>query len=131
MNNIKMKKFAPVVLRLGLVMVFIWFGCNQLLNPDAWVSLIPDWATSLSGMGAGTVVMLNGIFEICMAVLLAFGICIRIVATLLFLHLGMIIGELGLSAIGVRDVGLAFATLSVALHGSDEYSFDKPHEIIS
>lgn len=119
-----MKKFSPALLRVGLAMVFIWFGSNQLLNQAMWVGLIPKSLITLTGISAATFVTLNGIFEIVMAVLLAFGIGIRIVATLLFLHLITIIGDLGLNAIGIRDVGLMFAMLSVAFHGADDYSFD-------
>lgn len=119
-----MKKFSPALLRVGLTMVFIWFGSNQLLNQAMWVGLIPKSLITLTGISAATFVTLNGIFEIVMVVLLAFGIGIRIVATLLFLHLITIIGDLGLNAIGIRDVGLMFAMLSVAFHGADDYSFD-------
>ena len=125
MNKTNMKKWAPAVLRLGLAMVFIWFGSNQLLNQAMWMGLIPKSLVSMTGISAGTFVIINGIFEIFMATLLAFGIGIRIVATLLFLHLIMIISDLGLTAVGIRDVGLMFAMLSVAFHGADEYSYDK------
>lgn len=119
-NNIN--KYAPLILRIGLAMVFLWFGMNQLLNQSTWLSLIPEWVTSLSGMTAKTVVILNGIFEVAMSVFLAFGIWIRPVAILLSIHLLMIIGDLGLTAVGVRDVGLLSALVSVAFQGSDEYS---------
>ncbi len=125
MNNFKLRNLAPVVVRLGLAMVFLWFGSNQILNQEMWTSLIPEWVTSFTGFDAATIVTLNGMSEIALAVLLAFGMYIRVVATLLFIHLVMIINELGLSAIGVRDVGLAFAMLAVALHGYDKYSYDE------
>ena len=56
------------------------------------------------------------------ASLLAFGIWTRCVASLLFLHMFAIIADVGLSPIGIRDIGLMFALLSVAFFGSDEYS---------
>jgi uncharacterized membrane protein YphA (DoxX/SURF4 family) len=119
------KKYSPVILRLGLAMVFIWFGTNQLLNQAMWIGLIPKSLVSATGISAATFVILNGIFEIVMAVLLACGIKIRIVAILLCLHLLTIIGDLGINAIGARDIGLFFAMLSVAAHGADEYSYDR------
>jgi uncharacterized membrane protein YphA (DoxX/SURF4 family) len=122
--NLTMKKFAPTVLRLGLVMVFIWFGTNQLLSQAMWVGLIPKSVVSMSGLSAVTIVIINGVFELCMATLLAFGIKIRIVATLLAIHLLTIIGDLGLTAVAVRDIGLFFAMISVVLQGADEYSYD-------
>lgn len=116
---------APVVLRYGLVFVFVWFGISQLVDQARWVSLIPEFVTEMTGLSASTFVIINGSFEILAAILLAFGIQIRIVAGLLALHMFTIVIDLGLTAVGVRDIGLVFACLSVALHGADKYSFDK------
>lgn len=121
----KISSYAPVVVRLGLTFVFIWFGASQIMNQAMWTSLIPSYATDLTGLSASTVVLINGIFEIVLSVLLAFGIRIRIVATLLALHLIGIIGTVGLNGVGIRDIGLMLAMFSVALHGADVYSFDK------
>lgn len=121
-----MKSYAPVVVRLGLTFVFVWFGASQILSQTMWTSLIPSYATEFTGLSAATLVLSNGIMEVVLAILLAFGIRIRIVATLLALHLIGIIGTVGLSAVGIRDIGLMLAMFSVALHGADEYSFDKP-----
>lgn len=118
------QKFAPLILRAGIAIVFIWFGMHQLMDQTMWLSLIPAWVVSLTGLTAKTIVILNGLFEIIMAVLLAIGFQIRIVAVLLSLHLLTIIGDLGMTAVGIRDVGLFFATLSIAFHGADEYSYD-------
>ncbi len=126
----KLKIFAPIVLRLGMVFVFVWFGLNQLLNQSMWVSLIPVWIVNATGISAGAFVVINGLFEIIMAMMLSFGFHIRLVATLLFLHLAMIVSDVGLSAVGVRDVGLMFGLLSVAFQGADIYSYDEV-EIVS
>lgn len=120
-----MKLYAPVVVRLGLTFVFVWFGASQIFSQTMWTSLIPSYATEFTGLSAATLVLSNGIMEVVLAVLLAFGIRIRIVATLLALHLIGIIGTVGLNAVGIRDIGLTIAMFSVALHGADEYSFDK------
>jgi uncharacterized membrane protein YphA (DoxX/SURF4 family) len=120
-----MKKFAPLILRIGLAFVFLWFGTNQLLSQSMWLSLIPAWAVSLTGMTAKTLVMINGTFEIIAGALLAVGVWIRPVAFLLAIHLLMIIGDVGLSPIGIRDIGLFCAALSVFFQGADEYSLDK------
>ena len=123
--NMDFKKYAPVVIRLGLAFVFIWFGLTQLFSQSMWVSLIPDWVTSLTGISAQTFVIINGIFEVVMASLLAFGFKTRIVGALLFLHMFVIVFDVGLSAVGVRDIGLMFGLLSVALYGNDDYCISK------
>ncbi len=120
-SSAKLKNAAPVVLRLGLVAVLSWFAVNQLTNPGAWTGLIPAWVTSLSGLSAGAFVHLNALFEIACAILLAVGFWVRPIAFLLSLHLMMIVFDLGLSATGVRDIGLAVAMFALALYGNDTW----------
>lgn len=115
--------FAPIVLRLGLAGVFIWFGLSQIFDPNAWVSYIPDLAIYFIGMPAVALVLINGIFEVAMAILLAFGIWVRPVAGLLFLHMCGIVATVGLDSIGVRDIAIATGLLSVTLYGNDIISW--------
>ena len=126
-----MKNYSSLVLRVGLALVFMWFGWSQLFDQSKWLSLIPSWAVSVSGMSASTLVVVNGGFEIIAAILLSAGLWIRPVTFLLFIHLGMIVGDVGLTAVGVRDIGLMLATLSVFLRGADEYSFDQAKSLVS
>lgn len=121
MNTKRFSPYAPVVLRFTLSAVFVWFGVSQLSNAAAWTSLVPDWATGLSGLNAETIVHLNGVFEVIVGSMLAFGAYVQLVAAILFLHLLVITSHLGFTAIGVRDFGLSFATLSLALFGDDNY----------
>ena len=115
----KARELAPVILRLGLTFVFIWFGTNQLMNAESWTGFVPEWGTF--GLDPQTVVYLNGAFEVIGALMLGFGIFVRWVATLLALHLFVIASSLGLTPVGVRDFGLSFAILAVAFFGPDKY----------
>lgn len=117
--------YAKLILRAGLSFVFLWFGFTQLFDQSAWVALIPKGILAATGLQAEVFVIINGAFEICMAALLVFGIRTRVVAGLLALHLIAIIGDLGLTAIAVRDVGLIFALIAVILHGTDAYSLEQ------
>ena len=125
MKNItkRLPFFAPIVLRTGLAGVFVWFGFSEILNPTIWTSYIPDVAVHMTGMSAFTLVIFNSIFEIIMATLLVFGLWIRPVAGLLFLHMCGIIITVGLDSIGVRDVAIAAGLLSVTLYGNDLLSW--------
>ncbi len=114
----KSQKIGITVLRIALAFVFLWFGFSQLSNAAMWTGFVPQFATKF--LDAGTLVLLNGVFEIICGTMLAFGIWTRIVALVLGLHLILISGSLGFSAIGVRDFGLAFATLALALMGGGE-----------
>lgn len=131
MNTKRFSAYAPVVLRLSLTAVFVWFGVSQLSNAAAWTSLVPEWATGISGMSATTIVQLNGIFEVIAASLLAIGVYAPLVAALLAVHLFVITSHLGMTAIGVRDFGLSFATLSIALFGDDNYCVTYKEEPVS
>lgn len=115
----KIQSFAPVVLRLGLAAVFLWFGLSELVHPAMWTSYIPTWLVNSININVTGLVILNGLFEVVMAILLAFGILSRWVALLLLAHLVGIIVEVGLDPVGIRDVGLAFGLLSVVLQGKD------------
>lgn len=125
MNNYmkQLHHFAPVVLRLGIAGVIIWFGTSQLLDQSAWTSFIPDWAISITHLSAKVLVLFNGLFEIVTGILLAYGLFVRPIASLLFLHMCSIVMTVGLSPIGVRDIGVASGLLSIALYGYDILSW--------
>lgn len=112
--------FGITLLRLALAFVFLWFGFSQISDAAMWTSFVPDWATTIAS--AGTLVLLNGLIEIVAGAALAFGILSRWVGLLLGIHLFVIAASLGLTAIGVRDIGLALATLSLFFLAKDEIS---------
>ena len=118
--------YSSLILRLGLAFVFIWFGLSEILNPAIWTSFIPSWMVGIGGLNAVNFVVLNGGFEILMAALLAVGFKVRIVSFLLFIHMIGIIAEVGLSPVGVRDIGIAFGLLAIFLRGTDEHCYEHP-----
>ncbi len=106
-----------LVLRLGLASMFLWFGFSQLIDSISWVAWVPEWAVTLFHLPPAMIVLGNGLFEVVLGGLLAFGVLTTPVAYLLALHLFIIVCDIGLTAIGVRDAGLMFATLALALLG--------------
>jgi len=117
MNNILYQKYAPHLLRLGLVFVLAWFGSSQLFDPAPWTGLIPLWITNM-GISATAFVYLNGSVEIVLAILLVFNIATRLVSLLVALHLLTIVFDVGLTGVGVRDIGLMVMALASAALGS-------------
>jgi uncharacterized membrane protein YphA (DoxX/SURF4 family) len=117
------KNIAPVILRYGLSLVFIWFGINQLLNPSNFLGYLPNFI--FSSDYASTFVIINGLFEIILSLFLIAGKFTRIVAFILSLHLIGIIFELGYGEVAIRDFGLLVATLSIMFYGPDSLSMDK------
>jgi uncharacterized membrane protein YphA (DoxX/SURF4 family) len=119
MNDRNLKKLAPWVLRLGFVIVFTWFGYHQITNQAMWLSFIPSWATSMTGQTAQHLVIANGTFELIMAFLLLIGWRVRLIATLLFLHMIAIVSHIGFTATGIRDFGIMCTMLYMALRGRE------------
>lgn len=114
MNRERFVSYAPAVTRIGISLVFIWFGVSQFTDPASWTGYIPTWLPQ-----SGTLVVANGIIETILGSLLLVGLLVRPIALILGIHLLGITWLMGYTAIGVRDFGLALATLSIALHGKD------------
>lgn len=122
--KLKMKEYAPIVLRFGLAAVFFWFGISQIIDPAYFRGYLPTFMFSLSY--AHGIVIANGIVEIILAILLTLGYFTRIVAALLALHLLVITFEVGLfTETGARDFGLTMAMVAIALHGPDKWCLEK------
>ncbi len=128
MNDTTARAFAPVVLRLGLAALYLWFGFSEVLNPEMWVSWVPTWASSITGLSAHSIVYINGGFEIALGAFLAIGIAVRWVALVLAVHMAVIVYEIGFDAIGVRDAALAAATIALSLGGSDWLTLEKQED---
>lgn len=120
----KLKTFSPFILRVGISLVFLWFGSNQIMDPKTWVGFVPDSVVSMSHLDVNTLVYLNGIFEITLGSALLLGFFTRLSALLLALHIIDITYIVGFDATGVRDFGLSIATLAVFLNGMDTISLD-------
>lgn len=111
--------YAPVLLRYAMSAVILWFGVQQFIDTQTWTAYVPDAAVSLTHMSATRLVYFNAGFELFFGLLLIFGLFTRISALLLALHLFDIMWVVGYGEIGVRDFGLAVATLVVSMNGPD------------
>ena len=120
----RLQKYAPLILRLSLGAVFVWFGSQQLGHPDAWTGYIPASVLSMTGLSANMLVHFNGLFEVLFGTMLFFGFYTRITAALLFLHMLDITYVVGYTSIGVRDFGLSMGALSAFLYGADMFTLD-------
>ncbi len=124
MNDIKLKKIAPVLLRLSMSIIILWFGYQQIVDANSWLGFLPPWTTSLP-ISQIDLIYLNGTFEIVFGIFLLLGFYTRFAAVMLALHLFDITYTVGYDAIGVRDMGLAMSTLVVFFYGADSLSVDK------
>lgn len=122
-----MNKFAylaPIVLRIGMALVFLWFGYSQVSDQVQWVAYVPESIVNLSGLKVETLVLLNGLFELVFGAALLVGFWTRTAALLLALHMLEITYIVGFDATGVRDFGISIAAISVFLYGKDRFTLD-------
>ena len=135
MNIEKYKEYSPVVLRISLSLVFLWFGLSQIFNPDMFLGYLPDWAVDYAGMmhmrfaiipdSTYFLLFLNGTMETALGTFLLLGVFTRLSSLFLGVHLFFIMLSLGYNDVAVRDFGLALATFSIFLHGADKWCLDK------
>ncbi len=114
-----LESYASVFLRFGMAIVILWFSFQQFFEASSWTSYVPDGVIGMTHLSAITLVYLNAIFELVFGILLFLGWQTRIVAFLLALHLFDIMYVVGYGEIGVRDFGLAVATLVIFMNGAD------------
>lgn len=122
MNFEKTKEYGPSILRIGLALVFLWFGLNQLFDPGSWVGWVPGWIHPI--VHPAIVVFVNGIFEVALGTMLLIGFMTRLSALILGVHLFFISLSVGYGGTMVRDLGLFIATFSIVLIGSGKFSLD-------
>jgi len=128
MNLRSTYRYAPLVLRLAMSLVVLWFGFTQLVAPQTFMGYMPSWMPmmgSMMHMQPASFITFNAVFEIIFGFLLLLGFFTRIAAFLLFLHILFIGINLGYNDIAIRDIGLSLATLAVCLHGPDEWCLDQ------
>ena len=114
-------KYGPLILRLGLAFVFIWFGINQLISPESFYGVVPSFLAS----NVDTVVLLNGILDTVIGLALLFGFKIRIVSVIKIVQLTAIIIALGYNPSAIRDVGILLASVALFFLGPDKWTLDK------
>ena len=123
MNIKKFSNYSPNILRIGVSLVFLWFGINQVLDPNYFTSYLPDFILNFSN--PVNFVIFNGIFEVIFGILLLLGLFTRLVSIILTLHLFGVIFSLGYNEISVRDFGLMISSFVVFLNGKDSWCLDR------
>lgn len=109
------QQYGLAVLRLGLAGVIFWFGFSQLLDAQSWIPWVPLWAENLSGLSDIQIVYLNGLLESAIAIALALNFYTRYTALILAVHMAGLVLEIGFNDIGMRDLAIGTAALSLAL----------------
>ena len=134
------QKYSAAIIRIGIAFVLLWFGINQLVNPESFLGYMPHWLYPHDAQmqhehpmqlmhnipipSAHTILMSNGIFEAIAGILLLIGLFTRVIAFIAALHLLVIASFLGYNDIAVRDIGLAIMAASLVLSGAGPLSMD-------
>jgi uncharacterized membrane protein YphA (DoxX/SURF4 family) len=121
---LKKINYSNILLRVGMSLVFFWFGIKQIINPKQFAYYVPDYLAKIFG-SSENVSFINGIFEVVFALFLIIGLFTKISSFILAIHLASITFLVGIfTPTGIRDFGLTIATFSIALNGPDKYCLD-------
>lgn len=119
-----LEKYSPTVLRVGIALVIMWFGLEQIKDFEAWTGIIPEWATSLTGLSALTLVKINAWTEVVLGLAHLTGFYTRASGLILTLHMALITFVVGYNPTGVRDLGITIGALASFMHGVSPISID-------
>jgi len=121
----KKEDLGLLFLRIGLGGVFLWFGIDKFFNPVFWTKWIPDWFGAVLPVDVFTFVYALGVFETFIGLLVLIGFYTRIAAGLAGVSLFGIIASWGLNEIMIRDTGLLFLALGIAVSGPGHWSIER------
>jgi uncharacterized membrane protein YphA (DoxX/SURF4 family) len=94
------KDYAPIIVRISMALVFLWFAISQYINPKMWIGYLPDFLASMSN--PVMFIYANATVEVILGTFLLLGIFTRISALILGLHLIGISITLGYNATAIR-----------------------------
>ncbi|MCH7568043.1 MAG: DoxX family protein [Nanoarchaeota archaeon] len=117
------KEYAPILLRITISLVVIWFGINNIFSRELFLGYLPQYAYNLP-IQPLTIILITGIFETIFGLLLIIGLFTRVASFLITIHILGIAFSLGYNDVAIRDFGLALATLAIFLHGKDKWCLD-------
>ncbi|MBI4457553.1 DoxX family membrane protein [Candidatus Uhrbacteria bacterium] len=102
-----------VILRLAVGSLFLGFGIEKLIRPEAWYGWVPSWFTPLLPVSLATFMFLNGLFEIALGAALLLGRFTRLAAAAAGLFLFGIILSIGANDVIFRDSVIMGACLAI------------------
>lgn len=109
---------VPLFLRFGLGLIFFWFGVDKFIHPTFWISYVPPWAVPLIPLSLESFNIVQGVVETIIGTLLIVGLwrqSVAGIAGLIMIPIIIATFSLGLYDIAVRDIGLFFVALSLAV----------------
>ena len=120
----KREELGLLLLRIGLGGIFTWFGIDKFFHPKFWSAYMPGWFSGLLPTDPISFMYVMGVFEVVVGLAVLLGFFTRIAAGISAAFLFGLIASLGLNEIMIRDVGLMFLALGIAVLGAGSFSLD-------
>ncbi|MBI2667180.1 DoxX family protein [Candidatus Woesearchaeota archaeon] len=117
-------KYTQLILRIGLGVVFFWFGIDKFINTEFWIGFVPDSIKNILPINLILFMYLQGIIESLIGILILIGFYTKIASFFAALILIGIIFFLGISDITIRDFGLLSIAVSLIFAGAGNLSLD-------
>ena len=119
------RDISSFILRIGLAIVFLYFGLDKFINLEANINIIRSFSFIPIDIKFFTV--FYGVIEILVASFLILGLFTRItaiIASLMILTIFLMFWILFNDLI-IRDIGLLAIAISLAITGSEIWSIDR------
>jgi uncharacterized membrane protein YphA (DoxX/SURF4 family) len=100
-------------LRLGLGIIFFYFGVDKFVHVYRWVGFIPTWM--YLPISAELFMYIQGVIETAIGVLLLSGYFVRYAAGVSAVILLGIVATMGFNDIMIRDLGLLLMAVSLCV----------------
>ncbi|PIR41379.1 MAG: hypothetical protein COV31_01635 [Candidatus Yanofskybacteria bacterium CG10_big_fil_rev_8_21_14_0_10_46_23] len=109
--------YSHIFIRLGLAIVFLWFGVDKFFSPDYWINAwVPHWLIGFSsrfGVDALTLIYSTGVFEVLVGISLITGVFMTTFSALALVFLIFILLSVGLNEITIRDFSIIGGFLAI------------------
>jgi uncharacterized membrane protein YphA (DoxX/SURF4 family) len=106
-------ELLPVILRFAVGGLFLWFGIDKWIRPEAWYGYVPAWLLGRLPFELDTFMYMNGIFEFAVGLLLVSGKLVREASAAAGLFLVAIFFTMGMNEVTVRDNAVLGACLAL------------------
>lgn len=124
-------ELTMVVLRFAIGSVFLWFGVDKWIHPEAWYGWLPGWLFPLlPGGNPDLFLYANGAFEFAVGILLVSGKSLRVAAAAAGAFIFAIALTVGVSEVTIRDNALIGACLALFLHTNAKAKRPVPVEVV-
>ena len=120
-----MKKSSHHVLRIGLVVTFLWIGVLILRQPEAWGGYLKPWAVGLLPVSVARAMVVTAVLDVAIGISLLIGPAVWIAAFIGAIHIALVLVVSGITDITVRDIAILAAAIALALDSLPETFYNK------